>query len=130
MVGPALAVGVLSLALLAATRSQPMLLAVAVVYGLGFGAVQVTIFALIVDRTPPDRRGAGMATYTMAWDVGAVLGGVLLGIVIDATSYALGFIVCALLPLLGIAIYLAVLGRGARPAANAAIDAAGDGPGG
>ena len=130
LVVPALAVGVLSLALLAATRSQPMLLAVAVVYGLGFGAVQVTIFALIVDRTPPDRRGAGMATYTMAWDVGAVLGGVLLGVVIDATSYAFGFIVCALLPLLGIAIYLAVMGRGARAAAGAATGAAGDGSGG
>ena len=117
VVVPALAVGVLSLALLAATRSQPMLLAVAVVYGLGFGAVQVTIFALIVDRTPPDRRGAGMATYTMAWDVGAVLGGVLLGLLIELTSYSVGFALCALFPLAGIVVYLRWV-RAPRPVAG------------
>ncbi|MDP6607119.1 MAG: hypothetical protein QF664_12805, partial [Dehalococcoidia bacterium] len=48
-----------------------------------------------------------MATYTMAWDVGAVLGGVLLGVVIDATSYSTGFVICAAMPVAAIAFYIA-----------------------
>jgi predicted MFS family arabinose efflux permease len=55
----------------------------------------------------------------MAWDVGAVLGGIVLGLVIDATSYATGFFICGLLPFLGIALYL-VMPR-SRPAPGAPL---------
>ena len=131
---PALVLVAGALALLAASQSQPVLLAMAVMYGLAFGAVQVTMFALIVDRTPPQRRGAGMATYTMAWDVGAVLGGILLGVVIEMTSYSAGFALCAALPLLGVAIYVLRIARpaaaAARERAAAPSDAAGDGAAG
>lgn len=104
---PALAMGSVALLALSATQSQSMLLAVAVLYGLGFAAVQVTVVAIVVDRTPQELLGTGMATYTMAWDVGAVLGGVLLGLVIDATSYSTGFMICAALPVAAIAFYIA-----------------------
>jgi MFS family permease len=103
---PSLLLGAVSLVVITGARSQEVLLGAAVLYGLSFAAVQVTALALIIDRTPPESRGGGAATYTMAWDVGAVLGGILLGFVIDATSYATGFFICALLPLLGVAIYL------------------------
>jgi MFS family permease len=96
---PSLALGALALFMVTASRSQSMLLAAAVVYGLSFAAVQVTALALIIDRTPPEGRGGGAATYTMAWDVGAVVGGIALGLVIDATSYAMGFYICGLMPL-------------------------------
>ena len=39
----------------------------------------------------PRGLGAAMATYTMAWDVGLVLGGVIFGFVVDATSPATAF---------------------------------------
>jgi hypothetical protein len=42
----------------------------------------------------------------MAWDVGAVAGGGLLGFVVDATSYSFGFVLMGFLPLIGIAIYV------------------------
>lgn len=116
---PSLALGAVALIMVTTPQSQAMLLAAAVVYGLSFAAVQVTALALIIDRTPPESRGGGAATYTMAWDVGAVLGGIILGLVIDATSYATGFYICAALPVAGTALYLAMPksapATGARP---------------
>ena len=127
---PALVAGALALFLLSSTHSQAMLLAVAVLYGLAFGAVQVVAVALVADRTPHESLGAAMATYTMAWDVGAVLGGVLLGVFIEATSYAAGFALCGLFPLAGVLLYLArVRGRGQESAA-ASGTVAGDTPSG
>ncbi|MEZ4501739.1 MAG: MFS transporter [Dehalococcoidia bacterium] len=123
---PSLVLVSISLFLLANTHSQAMLLATAVLYGSAFAAVQVTVVALVVDRAPVEGRGAGAATYTMAWDVGAVLGGIVLGLLIDRTSYALGFAICGLLPLLGIVLYASRIGL--RPQQQWAIDsvAAGD----
>ena len=58
-----------------------------------------------------------MATYTMAWDVGAVIGGVLLGIIVDATSYSFGFLLMGFLPLGGIVVYaFGVAGRDSKQA--------------
>lgn len=108
---PSLAFGSLSLFLIAAANSEAMLLSTAVLYGLAFAAVQVTAIALVVDRTPPDGRGAGVATYTMAWDIGAVAGGIGLGLIIDQTSYGAGFALCGLLPLAGIGLYLRAMRR-------------------
>lgn len=117
---PSLALGALSQFMVTASTSQTMLLAAAVVYGLSFAAVQVTALALIVDRTPPEGRGGGAATYTMAWDVGAVVGGIALGFLIEATTYAMGFYICGLLPLAGMALYLVMPPAAAPSAARAA----------
>lgn len=99
---PSLGLVSVALFMLAGAHSQGMLLAAAVLYGSAFAAVQVTVVAMVVDRTPVEGRGAGAATYTMAWDVGAVLGGIVLGLVIEQTSYGLGFAICGVLPLLGV----------------------------
>ncbi len=105
VVVPALLMGAVSLLLLWTTQSQWMLLLVAVIYGLSFASVQVMAVALVVDRTPLHQLGAGMATYTMAWDVGLVLGSVLLGFVVELTSYSSAFALGATLPLLGLVLY-------------------------
>jgi MFS family permease len=101
-----LTLGSLTLALLSVTQSQTMLLLVALLYGISFGAVQITCVALVADSTPAELLGAGMATYTMAWDVGTVVGGVLLGPMVEITSYAVGFGLIAVLPLLGLWMYM------------------------
>ena len=106
VVVPALAVAVLGGILLASAHRQSMLLAAAALYGLGIAGTQTSIVALIVDRTPRGALGSAMATYTMAWDVGSVIGSVLLGVVAGATSYGTVFALCALFPVLGIALFL------------------------
>ncbi len=122
---PALVLGSLSLFVIASAQSQAVLLSIAVVYGLSFGAMQITGVSLAIERTPLSARGAAMATYTMAWDVGAVVGGILLGFVIDATSYAFGFALCGLLPLAGIAMLLGWVRPSRAPAAEVVGEAAG-----
>ncbi|MDD7966955.1 MFS transporter [Actinomycetospora lemnae] len=71
-VGPraAMIAGVLAMGapavLLAATAALPVLLAVAVVRGLGFGLVTVTGAALTADLAPPSRRGRAIGLYGVA----------------------------------------------------------------
>jgi MFS family permease len=110
---PSLLVGALSLFLLAGAETEFMMLLSGAVGGVALGGVQVSTVSLIVERAPPDSRGAAMATYTMAWDIGAVIGGVFLGFVVDATSYPFGFVLVGVLPLVGVALYVL---RVARPA--------------
>ena len=111
---PSLAAQALSLLLLSQAETQLAMLVSAAIGGAALGGVQVSVMSLIVDRTAPARRGAAMATYTIAWDVGAVVGGGLLGFVVDATSYSSGFALVAVLPLLGMVIYVTRVARGDR----------------
>jgi MFS family permease len=114
---PSLAAQALSLFLLANAETQLAMLVSAGIGGMALGGVQVSVMSLIVERTASARRGAAMATYTMAWDMGAVLGGGLLGFVVDAMSYSSGFTLVAALPLLGMVIYVTQVARGDRGAA-------------
>ena len=103
---PALGVAAVGLAVLAGAHSQTALLAAAALYGLGIAGTQTSIVALIVDRTEREALGSAMATYTMAWDVGAVIGSVILGAVAGATSYGTVFALCTVAPLLGVALFV------------------------
>jgi MFS family permease len=106
VVVPALAVSAIGLWVLASADVQGQLLLAAALYGLGLAATQTAIVALIVDRTPVRQLGAGMATYTIAWDVGQVIGSILLGFVVGLTSYATVFAICAAFPLLGLVFFV------------------------
>ncbi|MDA0366215.1 MAG: MFS transporter [Chloroflexi bacterium] len=106
VVVPALAIALIALVVLATAQRQSTLLVAAALYGLGIAGTQTSIVALIVDRTPRVALGSAMATYTMAWDVGTVIGAVALGAVAGATSYGTVFALCALFPALGIALFL------------------------
>ncbi|MPZ98709.1 MAG: MFS transporter [Dehalococcoidia bacterium] len=119
---PGLLAASAGLMLLAAAQSQAELLAAALLYGLGLAGAQTTIVALIVDRTPRTALGSAMATYTMAWDVGAVLGSVLLGFVANATSYATVYTISAFFPLLGVVLFVMRVRQRPGRAAPAAVE--------
>ncbi len=103
---PGLVSAAVGLMILAAAETQIQLLLAASFYGLGLAATQTAIVALIVDRTPVPQLGAGMATYTIAWDVGQVIGSILLGFVVGVTSYAAVFAFCGLFPLMGLVFFV------------------------
>ncbi len=123
VVVPSLAVGALGLALLAGARSESTMLLAATLYGLGIAGTQTNIVALIVDRTPREALGSAMATYTMAWDVGGVVGSVLLGFVAGVTSYGTVFALCTIMPAAGVALFLARLRRETPSGGLAAVPA-------
>jgi predicted MFS family arabinose efflux permease len=95
---PALAVGIASLLVLARADNLPLLLLTGALWGLSFGAVHPALTALAIDLVPPERRGAGMATFTSAFELGIGSGSILMGLVAAAAGYSTMFLVCAILP--------------------------------
>lgn len=90
---------------LASAHSVPVLLAAAALYGMGFGTTQPSLQAIVIHRVVPARRGAAMATFLIAYDlglaIGSVAGGFLAGIFtlggVFGSSAALAFLAIVLL---------------------------------
>ncbi len=117
---PALAAAAAGLLLLATVQTPTLLIVAALLYGFGLAATQTSIAVIVVERTPAGSLGSGMATYTMAWDVGQVIGSILLGVLVDVTSYGFVFAVSALFPVAAVVLFvLRVRSPGARQAALA-----------
>ncbi|GAB7387148.1 MFS transporter [Bacillaceae bacterium] len=76
------------LLLLSYTTSMAMLLSASVLYGIGFGAVQPSLQAWVIDRVSPDRRGAATGTFFSAFDLGIGAGALLLGGIAKVANYA------------------------------------------
>ncbi len=97
---PAMVLLALAFPALAWTHRLPLLLGVAVLYGLGFGAVRVNLNALLVDSVPAAIRGMAMSIAYGSFDLGMGLGPYLLGWVAQIwgypTMYSLVGIVCLL----------------------------------
>lgn len=75
--------------------------------GIGFGAAQPALLALTVDLVPLERRGTAMATFYVAWEIGAATGSIVLGGVAQALTYGGMFAISGAL-LLGTAAILIV----------------------
>jgi len=113
---PALMAATSSLLLLSVTHSETMLLVAGLLFGLGLASTQTSMVALVVSRTAPAGLGSAMAPYTIAWDVGLVLGGTLFGFVVNATSPATTFAIISLMPIAGAALFLLRVAREPKPA--------------
>lgn len=59
-----------------------------VVFTLGGSLSEPSLYAIALDRSPAERRGAAMATYTMAFQLGGGIGAVLSGYVIEFLGYS------------------------------------------
>ena len=73
----------------------------AVILGTGTAALYPTLAALVVDRADEAERGLALGTLSASWDLGVVVGSVLVGAVADRGSYGAGFVVGGLGALLG-----------------------------
>lgn len=76
-------------------------LASALLYGLGFAAVQPAIMALTVDRANPQARGAAMGTITAAMDFGMGVGSFMWGFVLQAFGFTVLYLAAAAVGLAG-----------------------------
>jgi MFS family permease len=108
---PGFIVTATSMALLALAPGPAAFYASAIIFGLGFGLGHTGLTILTVDRAPPAERGAAMATFAIAWDVGT-LGAFALGFVADAISLQALFAVAAVLPLVSLVGFVAARRRG------------------
>ena len=94
------------LGILAVTHSLAGFFLAAATFGIGFGAASPALAALAVDVVPPEERGSAVATYTAGFEVGIGFGAIALGPVLQATGFEVTFLLAALGPALGSAIYL------------------------
>ncbi|WP_081823866.1 MFS transporter [Paenibacillus sp. UNC451MF] len=97
--------------LLSYTTGTGGLMAAAAFYGVGFGAIQPSLQAWIIQRAAPERRGAANATFFSAFDLGIGLGALILGPIAAATNYAMMYRVSSFMFVLYLIIYISYVVR-------------------
>ncbi|MFM9327378.1 MFS transporter [Paenibacillus mesotrionivorans] len=111
---PAAMVLVASLGLLSYTHSMVMLMSSALLFGLGYGAVQPTVQAWMLGGSPRSSHGLINSLFYNSIDLGVAVGSMGLGVVAAATSYAVMYRFSAGIMLLFLVLYLAVAVAGGR----------------
>jgi MFS family permease len=96
VIAPGMLLIILGLWVLSSADSLQTFLISAVFYGLGFGAVQPALMALLVDKIDEKGRGAAMGTFTASFDLGIGVGSILLGLVLQYTSFQILYLTGAL----------------------------------
>jgi MFS family permease len=92
---PCLTTCILSMVILAFSRTLSMFILVAVVWGIGFAFLTPSLIAYTLDRVGSSP-GPAMGTLTAISDLGLTLGPVIMGIVLHSTSYTIMFLCLAL----------------------------------
>ncbi|CAG7627138.1 putative MFS-type transporter YfcJ [Paenibacillus solanacearum] len=95
-----------SLTLLSFTTSLPLLIASALLYGLGFGAIQPTLQAWMLRDSAPEQHATANSLYYNALDFGVAIGAMVLGLVASGTSYAMMYRYSALFMVLFLIVYV------------------------
>lgn len=107
---PATVCVVASLTVLSYTTSMPMLIVSALLYGLGFGAIQPTIQAWMLRTSTPAQYGMANSMFYNSTDLGVASGAIILGAISAASDYGMmyrysaGFMVLFLMIYIGIQI--------------------------
>jgi predicted MFS family arabinose efflux permease len=113
---PAVALTTLSYLVLAQPPRVPTLAAAAIMLGTGVAMFYPTLLALLVDRTPEAERGSAMGTLSGSFDLGSVLGSLLVGFTVERVSFAAGFHTAAAGALAGLTLFVVTERRVARRA--------------
>jgi MFS family permease len=104
---PGLVAGGLGMFLLAAASAQGVMLAAAVLFGLGFGAAHTALLAWTVDRAGSEQRGVAMSTFGLAWDTGSGVGALTFGLMAGFVSYGGVFAMAGAFPLAASMLFVA-----------------------
>jgi MFS family permease len=108
---PAMVLLALPFFVLALVQSLPLLLGMAVLYGLGFGSARATLNTLMVDTVPTPIRGMAMSIAYGSFDLGIGLGSYVLGWVAQIQGYQAMYGAVGMVCLLGVVVF-ALLARG------------------
>jgi len=93
---PCLIIFIISMVILAFSRTLPMFILVAVIWGIGHAFFFPSLVAYILDRVRSSR-GPAMGTFTVISDLGTSLGPVIMGIILRTTNYSIMFFCLALI---------------------------------
>ncbi|RCX16968.1 putative MFS family arabinose efflux permease [Fontibacillus phaseoli] len=105
---PAALLVVVSMTVLSFAATLPMLVVSALLYGLGFGAIQPTIQAWMLRTSSPEQYGAANSMFYNSTDFGVAIGAIILGAIASATNYAQMYLYSAGFMVLFIVLYLSI----------------------
>jgi MFS family permease len=108
---------VASMLVLAGARSLEVILLSGFIHAVGNSILSAMLLVLAMDLADPERPGAGLATYSMAYQLGAALGAPTFGFVIQLWGFGPMFVGCALTIAMGLLLTLSRTARGSTPAA-------------
>jgi len=94
---PCLITSIISMGILAFSKTQPMFILVAAIWGIGPAFLIPSLMTYTLDRVDSSRRGPAVATFTAMMDLGVALGPVVMGFVIHLTNYPIMFLCLALI---------------------------------
>ncbi len=98
---PAMLLTALAYFTLAIPPSPTSLIVAALLLGTGSSVLYPTLVAHVLDRTPDAERGVALGSVSAVWDLGVVVGSVLVGFVADRVSFGAGFAVAGTTAALG-----------------------------
>lgn len=108
---PGLILLVIAMVILSQASTMLSFLFVALLYGIGFGAVQSSLQTLAVIYAPKDRLGAANATFFTGFDGGIGFGSIVAGIVSSALGYNWMYLTFAFFPILAGLLYFFTSGK-------------------
>lgn len=120
---PAAICVIASLTILSYTASMPMLILSALLYGLGFGAIQPTIQAWMIRLVPKEQYGMANSMFYNSTDLGVAAGALLLGAISAATGYAVMYRYAASFMILFLIVYAIVQAAAMRQRSKADLSA-------
>jgi MFS family permease len=91
------------------STSTDVLFIAAVFYGLGFGAHQPTLTALVADNTTEETRGKIFSFYYGGFDLGISIAGFVLGAIAEWYGIRTMFLVCFFLTLIALATFSTII---------------------
>jgi MFS family permease len=100
---PGLILMAAALAMLPPVHAFAYFVVSAFLFGLGFGAAQPAVMALLVDRVSSEQRGLATSTYFTGFDAGISIGSILLGLVSQRWGFGIMWPLAAACTLLGLA---------------------------
>ncbi len=85
---------IISMPILAFSSTLPMFILVAIIWGVGSAFLYPSLVAYAIDRAG-SARGPAMGTFTALTDLGAGLGAVMMGVILQLTNYPIMFLCLA-----------------------------------
>lgn len=107
---PCLAIQIVAMTILAFSTTFPMFLLTAVVWGIGNAFLYPSLIAYILDRTGSSR-GPTIGTYLAVSDLGAGMGPVIMGIILEFSNYRTMFLGLVLISLLNFGYFYRIVTR-------------------
>ncbi|WP_414648705.1 MFS transporter [Clostridium sp.] len=100
---------IIGLILLSYAKSIPSLIMASLFYGLGYGAVQPSLQAWAVNRSPDNRKGAANGTFLSSMDLAYTVGSILLASIAGYKGYAVMYRFSSIFIVLLLIIYVSNL---------------------